>query len=797
MRLLNTKTLQLEDFLTDIPKYAILSHTWGNQEVTFQDIQNLEVAKRKAGFSKVYKACERACNYSFEWIWIDSCCINKESSAELSEAINSMYQYYEDAGVCYAYLCDASREDDPRYSKFMLQGCRWFKRGWTLQELLAPSFVVFLDKHWAEIGTRWSLRDAISAITSIPSHVFEDAGVMEKISIAQKMSWAALRETTRPEDQAYCLMGLFGVSMSPIYGEGSAKAFMRLQQEIIKISDDRSIFAWRAPAGDNEPLRGLFARSPSEFRLSGDVGISESIWDSESSYSFANNGLHIRLPLIPAGSDSRNRVFIASLHCRSDRDGQYFSVYLKNTAGRQFVRCRPDELVLDHFSPAHKSLREIIVKETSVTRRKMKKPSSDSNSAVFHVRFLPPTHGQQRPKVTFLQPCISKRWATFNEKTGRIEVDSLGFNATAIKCRVQETDEEFALVIGPDVAHNDAPRFKIVTGDDLPETPDDLENIWPATESEPRKDRILAPLKSGGLISLAIQMTGKRSNTHRILEIDYIPRLNPNVGAMTKYLGPRSPQSQDFNLNLPKPLRQRLHSFVFSRSRFGSTTMFSQSGDISFERKIYLLEGLDSDMSRRLLDSLASMHSIISNLSGLNHPRASFNSLNIQPRVVNYLGLEETLQLIHEIRRLTTRAPSSRWLNGRTLEVYQLLHSTPVVPRAELVEYLHRLPPQLPLISSMPLSYPRTPQYRPKRGRGPLWNYFDYPPCLRITYPARLLITYPGYTLHSNNTTKPSLPNPVRPPHQLQLLLPLLIPVTQFLDLSSPSLEAHIEELVD
>ncbi|KAF5344876.1 hypothetical protein D9758_011543 [Tetrapyrgos nigripes] len=260
MRLLHTRTLQFREFQTDTPPYAILSHTWEDEEVTYHDILHLSIAKRKSGFRKVIKACLHARKYKFDWIWIDSCCINKESSAELSEAINSMYQYYADAQVCYAYLCDVSstEDPDPRDTGSSFKRCRWFRRGWTLQELLAPSYVVFLDRDWMEVGTKWSLRDAISAITSIPSGVLEN-GDIEKYSIAQRMSWAALRETTRPEDQAYCLMGIFGVSMPPIYGEGGPKAFMRLQQEIIKEFDDRSIFAWVAPPGETEP-RGLLAR---------------------------------------------------------------------------------------------------------------------------------------------------------------------------------------------------------------------------------------------------------------------------------------------------------------------------------------------------------------------------------------------------------------------------------------------------------------------------------------------------------------------------------------------------------
>ncbi|THU83251.1 HET-domain-containing protein [Dendrothele bispora CBS 962.96] len=275
MRLLHTETYRLKSFFTDVPKYAILSHTWGEEEVTFQDIQDLSIAEGRVGWTKVTSACAYARRYYFKWIWIDSCCINKESSAELSEALNSMYGYYGNSMVCYVYLQDVSKDDKPHNTPSLLRSCRWFKRGWTLQELLAPSRVIFFNKHWTEIGTRWSLRDVIFTITSIPVEVFEGRDI-DEYSVAQRMSWAAHRETTRPEDKAYSLMGIFGVNMPPIYGEGDIKAFVRLQQEIMRTSDDRSIFAWVAPWDEKEP-RGLLAKSPFEFRLSGGIGISESL----------------------------------------------------------------------------------------------------------------------------------------------------------------------------------------------------------------------------------------------------------------------------------------------------------------------------------------------------------------------------------------------------------------------------------------------------------------------------------------------------------------------------------------
>ena len=163
----------------------------------------------------------------------DLCCIDKTSSAELSEAINSMYRWYQESGVCYAYLADVPPN---AFSK-----SRWFTRGWTLQELIAPSTVIFLDQKWQEIGTKSSLQRVISEITGIPTDILL-GGDLEDASIAQRMSWASKRETTRVEDAAYCLMGIFSIHMPMLYGEGE-RAFIRLQEEIMRVSDDHSLFA--------------------------------------------------------------------------------------------------------------------------------------------------------------------------------------------------------------------------------------------------------------------------------------------------------------------------------------------------------------------------------------------------------------------------------------------------------------------------------------------------------------------------------------------------------------------------
>ncbi|KAF5373006.1 hypothetical protein D9758_001438 [Tetrapyrgos nigripes] len=397
MRLLNTKDFTVRQFFTDIPCYAILSHTWEQDEVSFQDIQNVDVARSKAGWRKVENACARARRYHFNWIWIDSCCINKESSAELSEALNSMYQYYEDAAMCYVYLSDVSGEYHPGTEESNFRDSRWFRRGWTLQELLAPEYVVFLDKDWERIGTRWSLREVVSVATGIPVDVFKGR-IIDEYSVAQRMSWAAFRETTRPEDQAYCLLGVFGVSMSPIYGEGGVKAFMRLQQEIIRISDDRSIFAWVAASASDSAsarkaeTRGLLARSPYEFRMSGDVQASNvELIGNKSSYSFNNNGLHIHLPFNPIPSSSEHfgePLFLAHLLCQSTRGGSHLTIYLRKTSGHQYVRCYADEVFLTSSPPPMDDVRELTVTEHLVTGRRVRASNTSRSTSQCDIELL-------------------------------------------------------------------------------------------------------------------------------------------------------------------------------------------------------------------------------------------------------------------------------------------------------------------------------------------------------------------------------------------------------------------------
>lgn len=247
MRLLNASTYTLKEFPNkdDIPPYAILSHRWrGDSEVLFSHIGNLDVAKQMQGFVKIARCASQAIEDKLEYVWVDTCCIDKSSSSELSEAINSMFLWYKNSAICYVYLDDVeSNPEDHEAQEASFARSEWFTRGWTLQELIAPRRVVFYTQDWTSIGSKVTLAPIIESITKVQRSVLlfdHNAGV----SVAKKMSWAANRRTTREEDRAYSLMGLFGVNMPTIYGEGK-NAFLRLQEEIMKLSSDHSIFAWR------------------------------------------------------------------------------------------------------------------------------------------------------------------------------------------------------------------------------------------------------------------------------------------------------------------------------------------------------------------------------------------------------------------------------------------------------------------------------------------------------------------------------------------------------------------------
>jgi hypothetical protein len=226
----------LREFIgEDIPPYGILSHTWGapNDEVTLKDLID-GVAQNKLGHEKLQFCATRCAEDYLEWFWIDTCCIDKTSSAELSEAINSMYQWYNRSAKCYVYLSDVvvEAEAGPKTWETSFRDRRYFTRGWTLQELLAPSIVEFFSANGVRLGDKQSLSFIISSVTGISQGALQGTTKLYECSVTERMSWTKGRNTTKEEDMAYSLLGIFDVNMPLIYGEGKKKALTRLYREL-------------------------------------------------------------------------------------------------------------------------------------------------------------------------------------------------------------------------------------------------------------------------------------------------------------------------------------------------------------------------------------------------------------------------------------------------------------------------------------------------------------------------------------------------------------------------------------
>ncbi|TDZ19997.1 Vegetative incompatibility protein HET-E-1 [Colletotrichum orbiculare MAFF 240422] len=281
MRLINVRTGRLEEFYHEPPAYAVLSHTWGadEEEISFRDVQETATSKTGVGRAKFDGCCAQTLADGLDYAWIDTCCIDKANSTELSEAINSMFAWYQRASVCYAFLADVSSADNVSRPQSEFRHSRWFERGWTLQELLAPGNFRFYSRNWSFLGTKRQLSTIVAQITGIPRPFLLGAAELREASVAQRMSWAAKRVTKRREDIAYCLLGIFGVTMPMIYGEGD-QAFGRLQEEIMRRNTDDSILAWNLSGFDTRPRNtimgdvisgGILASSPSDFACSGDI----------------------------------------------------------------------------------------------------------------------------------------------------------------------------------------------------------------------------------------------------------------------------------------------------------------------------------------------------------------------------------------------------------------------------------------------------------------------------------------------------------------------------------------------
>lgn len=316
MRLINVDTYEIDIFMGNaVPEYGILSHTWGREEVTLQDMQNPDLAINKKGFRKIAYCCQQAKADGWQFAWVDTCCIDKTSSAELSEAINSMYRWYSNAMSCYAYLDDTEVRSTQEFLQLLVPKekgkrslPRWFSRGWTLQELIAPFDLQFFTVDWVCIGSKRALKSAISAVTGIPASVLDHSKDLSSWPVASRMRWASTRSTTRSEDLAYCLMGMFNVHLPLLYGEGH-RAFIRLQEEILKTTNDHTLFIWgllsearyQVAVGlghlRHQKLTGMVAQTPRDFQ-----NVSESAAISALRFmdqpQISASGLRINMPVI-------------------------------------------------------------------------------------------------------------------------------------------------------------------------------------------------------------------------------------------------------------------------------------------------------------------------------------------------------------------------------------------------------------------------------------------------------------------------------------------------------------------
>lgn len=336
MRLLNANTHKLESYDDEetVPGgYAILSHTWGSedQEISFEDFKEFRLRlgpssstfspssdeiraardtlpdSKLPGWAKIDGTCDKALEYGYTYVWIDTFCIDKSSSAELQESINSMFRWYEKASVCFAYLSDVFSPDDAEEAGSEFRASKWFTRGWTLQELLAPSSLEFFDSSWSRIGVKSDLSIVIQEVTGINSQYiigFPMASgqsvyqCLSRASVAERMSWASRRRTTRPEDLAYCLLGIFDIHIPMLYGEG-LHAFKRLQEEIMKVTDDTSLFAWGlGRVWNSSEASSILAPAPEYFEHCSDIEIMDLVDFKRPSFHLSQQGLVVDLPIV-------------------------------------------------------------------------------------------------------------------------------------------------------------------------------------------------------------------------------------------------------------------------------------------------------------------------------------------------------------------------------------------------------------------------------------------------------------------------------------------------------------------
>jgi hypothetical protein len=351
-----------------------------------------------------------------------------------------MYAWYRNADVCYVYLADlepGTRDDLAQ----TLRNCRWFTRGWTLQELIAPLKVHFFDMEWNYRGDKESLADLLESRTGIPGRLLRSQSALSDYSVARRMSWAAMRETTRLEDKAYCLLGIFDVNMPLIYGEGM-KAFDRLQTAILQTTSDLSIFAWTDDRVPCPQYAGALAESPRQFAGCGNinaVGGGSSIYGN---FIITNKGIQLEtfLYAYPVDDEEDGRVTVRiALNLLCTLGGSMLQIYLRKIDGGIYARFRPDILVDGGAESLRREPRErrdngdnpLIPLETIILSKRLppRFPLSMANPVVTNrhsVLFLqlgalvlgntvpvPRSHWDDHDGVFFAGNSISRGWGAF------------------------------------------------------------------------------------------------------------------------------------------------------------------------------------------------------------------------------------------------------------------------------------------------------------------------------------------------------------------------------------------------
>jgi hypothetical protein len=429
MWLINAKSVELEEYVgqANIPAYGILSHTWGNAEVSYEDFRD-PAKRQKLDTSKIDLTCEQARKDGLDYAWIDTCCINKASSAELSEAINSMFNWYRGSTRCYAFLDDC---DDMA----SMAACKWFTRGWTLQELIESNLIDFYGAQWNNLGSKIDLVPQLHQITGIDEEILR-GGPLSLVSVAKRMSWAAARKTTREEDIAYSLMGLFDVNMPMLYGEGR-KAFIRLQEEIFKQSEDQSLFAWRATAESaaEAPLRGIFADSPNEFVKCDGINPFQSLSASQTPMVMTNRGVALTSTI--KWEHEKNQIIAqVGLNCRWGEDiDSVVGIQLVSQGGDQYVRSSPTELLV---CSSYGLIQETVYVAKAMPAIYLTPNPSLNRQHAFHIRELP--RGA-------LPVSLYPEGVSFSSKLRLVGIGSWTADKAALEIKLPWLSERFVLLL--------------------------------------------------------------------------------------------------------------------------------------------------------------------------------------------------------------------------------------------------------------------------------------------------------------------------------------------------------------